>query len=67
MTLPGKPDMEPAAPAATRPAPGWYRVSDGDEKGAIYLESQSDGTVYEWERRAPAWRLIGKKEAAKEA
>ncbi len=51
MTLPGKPDMEPAAPAATRPAPGWYRVSDGDEKGAIYLESQSDGTVYEWERR----------------
>ena len=61
MTLPGKPDTEPTAPATTAPAPGWYRVSDdGEEKGAIYLESQSDGTVYEWERCVPAWRLVGK-------
>ena len=52
----------------TAPAPGWYRVSDdGEEKGAIYLESLSDGTVYEWERCVPAWRLVGEKEAAKEA
>ena len=52
----------------TTPAPGWYRVSDdGEEKGALYLEKLSDGTVYKWARRVPAWRLVGKQEAAKEA
>ena len=29
---------------------------DQDEKGALYLERLSDGTVNEWERRVPAWR-----------
>ena len=54
MTAPAK---QAAVSTATRPAPGYRLSDDGDEKGAIYLESLSDGTVYEWERRVPAWRV----------